>query len=415
MKIKSLIHLKFIALFLSSCTIDANLNEDYKNKVEELLNSTTNDQTTPGTKTNSSALQLQTKTNTNKKAEQVAGLQNQPLANGQNLHIVHHNANPANRANPTGVIKKNVQTKAQITPPKQIAPTPTATATATATATVRKGTKTTTPKNFKKPQKYTFNYGLGQSTQTNFINQQNNTSMIFKQAQPSFIQTSSAISKSRESKNDLLRRISEEKNKIQNNNGFRETYDQFKMKDSAFELLDVISNISVFDRSYAPQLNSNTPEAENERNKFYAIMDFDQSKTTQFGSIMEILYKENQNHSLIRSLIISGLGIQISLEHALEELEKKIEIFNEKYSNNKITGFDFDTTMKEFELILNSILTERNEWSKQVDALIANANSNTSLNDSSTLAQYIQTRYLDKMENARQSVLDSYIRITEFK
>ncbi|WP_373538272.1 complement regulator-acquiring protein, partial [Borreliella afzelii] len=48
MKIKSLIHLKFIALFLSSCTIDANLNEDYKNKVEELLNSTTDDQTTIG-------------------------------------------------------------------------------------------------------------------------------------------------------------------------------------------------------------------------------------------------------------------------------------------------------------------------------------------------------------------------------
>ncbi len=187
------------------------------------------------------------------------------------------------------------------------------------------------------------------------------------------------------------------------------------MKDSAFELLDVISNISVFDRSYAPQLNSNTPEAENERNKFYAIMDFDQSKTTQFGSIMEILYQENQNHSLIRSLIISGLGIQISLEHSLEELGKKIEIFNQEYSNNRISRFDFDAKMKELDSKLNQILIERNEWSKQVDALITNVSSNTSLSDSNTLAQYIQNRYLDRMESSREAVLELYISITEFK
>ncbi len=325
MKIKSLIHLKFIALFLSSCTIDANLNEDYKNKVEELLNSTTDDQTTIGIKTNSNA--AKNKTNTNKAAAQVAGLQKQPELKDKSLHIVHHNVNPANPANRVNRVNqasqpkeniRNVPTKAQSTPLKQIAPTPTVT-------TARKGVKTTPTRGlrFGQTRKYALNHG---SSQSNFNNlQNNNSSIIFKQAQPSFIQTSSTISQSLASKNDLLRRINEEKNKIQNNNGFRETYDQFKMKDSAFELLDVISNISVFDRSYAPQLNSNTPEAENERNKFYAIMDFDQSKTTQFGSIMEILYQENQNHSLIRSLIISGLGIQISLEHSLEELGKKLK------------------------------------------------------------------------------------------
>lgn len=97
------------------------------------------------------------------------------------------------------------------------------------------------------------------------------------------------------------------------------------MKDSAFELLDVISSAKVYDRSYAPQLNSNTPEAENERNKFYALMDFDQYKIEQFGSIMETLYNENQNHSLIRELMISGLGTQISFELALEEINKKLK------------------------------------------------------------------------------------------
>lgn len=415
MKIKSLIHLKFIALFLSSCTIDANLNEDYKNKVEELLNSTTDDQTTIGIKTNSNA--AKNKTNTNKAAAQVAGLQKQPELKDKSLHIVHHNVNPANPANRVNRVNqasqpresiRNVPTKAQSTPLKQIAPTPTVT-------TARKGVKTipTRGLRFGQPRKYALNHG---SSQSNFNNlQNNNSSIIFKQAQPSFIQTSSTISQSLASKNDLLRRINEEENKIQNNNGFRETYDQFKMKDSAFELLDVISNISVFDRSYAPQLNSNTPEAENERNKFYAIMDFDQSKTTQFGSIMEILYQENQNHSLIRSLIISGLGIQISLEHSLEELGKKIEIFSQEYSNNRISRFDFDAKMKELDSKLNQILIERNEWSKQVDALITNVSSNTSLSDSNTLAQYIQNRYLDRMESSREAVLELYISITEFK
>ncbi|WKC87695.1 complement regulator-acquiring protein [Borreliella japonica] len=243
--------------------------------------------------------------------------------------------------------------------------------------------------------------------------QSNNSSMLLKQAQSSFVQASSI--KSQTSRNNLLRKISEEKNKIKNNNGFRETYDQFKMKDSAFALLDVISNISVFDRSYAPQLSSNTPEAENERNKFYAIMNFDQLKTTQFGSIMETLYKEDQNHSLIRSLIISGLGIQISFELALEELEKKIEILNQEFLNDKISSFNFDIKIKELESKLNTILTGKKEWSKQVEALISNASSNSSLKDSKSLAQYIKTKYLDKMQNARQSVLDLYISITEFK
>uniref|UniRef100_UPI001AF00AF9 complement regulator-acquiring protein n=1 Tax=Borreliella garinii TaxID=29519 RepID=UPI001AF00AF9 len=165
-------------------------------------------------------------------------------------------------------------------------------------------------------------------------------------------------------KNKLIRKIFAEKTKTNNSNGFRETYDQFKMKDSAFDLLDVISNTLVYDRSYAPQLNSNTPEAENERYKFYAILNFDQSKTKKFGSIIEILYAENQNHNLIRSLIISGLGIQISFELALEEIEKKIELFTQELLNNTIDGFNFDIKMQELSFKLNEILAERKEWSK---------------------------------------------------
>ncbi|WKC88623.1 complement regulator-acquiring protein (plasmid) [Borreliella japonica] len=64
---------------------------------------------------------------------------------------------------------------------------------------------------------------------------------------------------------------------------------------------------------------------------------------------------------------------------------------------------------------LNTILTGKKEWSKQVEALISNASSNSSLKDSKSLAQDIKTKYLDKMQNARQSVLDLYISITEFK
>ncbi len=71
--------------------------------------------------------------------------------------------------------------------------------------------------------------------------------------------------------------------------------------------------------------------------------------------------------------------------------------------------------MKELDSKLNQILIERNEWSKQVDALITNVSSNTSLSDSNTLAQYIQNRYLDRMESSREAVLELYISITEFK
>ncbi len=71
--------------------------------------------------------------------------------------------------------------------------------------------------------------------------------------------------------------------------------------------------------------------------------------------------------------------------------------------------------MKELDSKLNQILIGRNEWSKQVDALITNVSSNTSLSDSNTLAQYIQNRYLDRMESSREAVLELYISITEFK
>ncbi|WP_210372244.1 complement regulator-acquiring protein, partial [Borreliella garinii] len=50
-----------------------------------------------------------------------------------------------------------------------------------------------------------------------------------------------------------------------------------------------------------------------------------------------------------------------------------------------------------------------------VDTLIANVNSNESLKNPQSLAQYIENRYLDKMQNARQTVLDLYLKITEFK
>ncbi|AJA90747.1 lipoprotein (plasmid) [Borreliella chilensis] len=401
MKTKSLIYLKLIALFLSSCTIDANLSKGYKNKVEELLNSTTNDQAIITINTSSNNKNDQTNNNKIEASQK----QLQPTKNKE-LRILQH------KANPSGPYEKNtkiVATKIEIVPQKQTTSTQIAT-----TAPII--TKTPNQK-IGKFQNQNSNYNLSQppigpnlkSTQID------NFPTIFKQTKPNFIQTSyKQIGKSQTLKNKILKKISEEKIKLENNKGFRETYDQFKMKDSAFTLIDVISNISVFDRSYAPKLSSNTPEAENERNKFYAIMDFDQLKIEQFGSIMETLYKEDQNHNLIRSLIISGLGIQISFELAIKELDKKIEILSKEYLNNKIRSFDFDIKLKELDLKFNTILAQKKEWSKYIDTLITNANSNSSLKNPKSLAEYIQTKYLDKMQNARQSVLDMYIEITEF-
>ncbi|ACN52693.1 MULTISPECIES: complement regulator-acquiring protein [Borreliella] len=421
MKIKSLMHLKFIVLLLFSCTVDAHLNEDYKTKVEELLNNTTNDQATISINTKPNA--TQNSTNANK----VTNLQKQPQVANKQPQILQNQASPASQANLEQLLKqvnspqgslKNGQAKIQVTPPKQIAPPAAPTQ---SVKNVTKGTKTTikTPsKRIQKlpRQKSAFNYDLSQSTNyTNFSLQQNNNSpTTYDKVQLSFSQASLS-NHSQTLKNKLIRKIFAEKTKTNNSNGFRETYDQFKMKDSAFDLLDVISNTLVYDRSYAPQLNSNTPEAENERYKFYAILNFDQSKTKKFGSIMEILYAENQNHNLIRSLIISGLGIQISFELALEEIEKKIELFTQELLNNTIDGFNFDIKMQELSFKLNEILAERKEWSKHVDTLIANVNSNESLKNPQSLAQYIENRYLDKMQNARQTVLDLYLKITEFK
>ncbi|WP_210371070.1 complement regulator-acquiring protein, partial [Borreliella garinii] len=69
--------------------------------------------------------------------------------------------------------------------------------------------------------------------------------------------------------------------------------------------------------------------------------------------------------------------------------------------NNTIDGFNFDIKMQELSFKLNEILAERKEWSKHVDTLIANVNSNESLKNPQSLAQYIENRYLDKMQNAR--------------
>lgn len=418
MKIKSLIPLKCIALFLFSCTIDANLNEDYKNKVEELLNSSTDDQAKISINKSSNA----TKNKTNIK---VAGPQKNTQS-GKNNNL--QGLKPANQVNPGNPIQiagqagqaslvaspanpvvspaKNVQA----TPPKQIA-------SAQAIQTVPNNTSTPN-QSIIKPQQYTFSSSFSQPTsQTNFNNSQsNNVPTNYRhQTQPSFVApVYSGNSPLQKLKNNLLRRIAEEKNKT-HNHGFRETYDQFKMKDSAFTLLDVISNISVFDRGFAPQLSSNTPEAENERNRLYAMMDFDQAKTTKFGSIMDTLYQEDQNHSLIRSLIISGLGIQVSLENALEEIEKKIEIFNTEYLRTTINSYRFTDKLNELESKLNSILTEKKEWLNCADAIIANTSSNSNRNDPQSLGKYIENRYLDKMQDARQSALDLYVNITEIR
>ncbi|WNY69172.1 complement regulator-acquiring protein [Borreliella lusitaniae] len=431
MNIKSLIRLKCaVALLLSSCTVDANLNEDYKNKVGELLKSTADGK---------EIVSINTGSNTNKQAE----LEKQTnLAKNKKLQIPNHQANPINLPKDSKNIPKiklgvkpgkPAAPNATAQQAKPLKPAPNATAqqakplkpAANATTQQAKPLKPAAPTppkvkpsskgiiktSGKKNGKNALMNAFNQSTnQTNL--QSNNSSLMFNQTQPSFVQASSKI---QAAKDNLLRAISGQQNKIKNNT-FRETHNQFKMRDTAFTLLDVISNISSFNRGYAPQLSSNTQEAQNERNKFYAMMDFDQFKTEQFGSIMEILYQDNQNHDLIRSLIISGLGIEISFELALEELEKKLEIFNQEYLKSQINGFEFETKIKELDLKLNTILSKRKEWSRSVESLIANTSSNANLKDPSALAQYIQARnYSDNMQNAREAVLESYIRITELK
>ncbi|MCD2374868.1 complement regulator-acquiring protein [Borreliella burgdorferi] len=398
MKIKPLIQLKLLGLFLFSCTIDANLNEDYKNKVKGILNKAADDQETTSADTNSNAaknipiadndkvaaeLKKQSQAAKTVAAAPNKGSQNQQAAPSPQLQSLSFSADLSN-------LPKTTAARAA-SPTKQRIPIQ-------AVTTVPGNTRTFNSRNSGLPT-FALNYSFSQPTR-----QQTNSSSAVQT-------TTSSGSKLQTLKNELIRAISEEKNKTQNNFGFRETYDQFKMKDSAFELLDVISSAKVYDRSYAPQLNSNTPEAENERNKFYALMDFDQYKIEQFGSIMEALYNENQNHSLIRELMISGLGTQISFELALEEINKKIEIFNQDYLNAKINSFDFTMKLKELKSKLNQILDKRKEWSRQADGLIANASSNSSLSDSKSLAEYIKKRYLDNMQNARQSVLEAYISI----
>lgn len=421
MKIKSLIPLKCIALFLSSCTIDANLNKDYKNKVEKLLNSSTDDQAKISINTSLNATKNKTnikvvgqqKNTQSGKNNNLQGLKPANKVNPGNPIQIANKAGPASQASPVASPANPVvspATNVQATPPKQIT-------SAQAIQTVPNNTSTPN-QSIIKSQQYTFSSSFSQPTsQTNFNNSQsNNVPTNYRhQTQPSFVApVYSGNSPLQKLKNNLLRRIAEEKNKT-HNHGFRETYDQFKMKDSAFTLLDVISNISVFDRGFAPQLSSNTPEAENERNRLYAMMDFDQAKTTKFGSIMDNLYQEDQNHSLIRSLIISGLGIQVSLENALEEIEKKIEIFNTEYLRTTINSYRFTEKLNELESKLNSILTEKKEWLNCADAIVANTSSNSNRNDPQSLGQYIENRYLDKMQDARQSALDLYVNITEIR
>ncbi|WP_151060706.1 complement regulator-acquiring protein [Borreliella turdi] len=418
MKIKPLINLKCITLFLFSCTVEANLDEDYKNKVAELLNSTTNDQAELSINTNSNAAKNQTNTNkvansagVQKQAQSIKnkGLQNlsQQKVDLANLANLPKSKNPVAPVN-TATSNKNTQVKV-VTPPKQIA------STRTVKPVSRKTTKTH-GKRINIPRKHALYSGDSQPiSQTSFSDlQSNNFSANYRQAQPSAVQAFSGDTRFQTIKNDFLVRISEEKNKI-HNNGFRETYDQFKMKDSAFTLLDVISNAQVFDRSYAPKLSSYAPEAENNRNKFYAMMDFDQSKITQFGSMMEILFQEDKNHDLIRSLIRSGLGIQISLDFAIEEIEKKTETFFQEYLRSRTNGFDFSNKIQDLESKLNSILNKKTEWSRQVDTLISNVQHNSNLKDPQSLAQYIEAKYLDKMKDIRRFVLNTYIDITNFK
>ncbi|WKD01269.1 complement regulator-acquiring protein (plasmid) [Borreliella americana] len=400
MKIKPLIHLKLLGLFLLSCTIDAKLDEDYTNKVKGMLDSTTDDQEKTNVNTSSDdkknisiADKVAAKLQKQSQAQQAAKTQQAAQA-VQNKGVQNQSQSTPNLKLQTlsfGADLTNLSQTTTATMLKQRIPIQ-------AVTTVPGNTRTFNNKSNILP---TFALSYSQPT-----NQPTNSSFTVQTT------TTSSRSKLQTLKNELIRAISEEKNKTQNNFGFIETYDQFKMKDSAFDLLDVISGAKVYDRSYAPQLNSNTPEAENERNKFYALMDFDQNKIEQFGSIMKTLYNENQNHELIRELIISGIGIQISFELALEEINKKIEIFNQDYLNAKINSFDFTNKLKELKSKLNQILEERKEWSRQADALIANTSSNSNLNDSKSLAEYIKNRYLDNMQNARQSVLEAYISIT---
>ncbi|MCD2349248.1 complement regulator-acquiring protein [Borreliella americana] len=401
MKIKPLIHLKLLGLFLLSCTIDAKLDEDYTNKVKGMLNSTTDDQETTNVNTSSDdkknipiANKVAAKLQKQSQAQQVAKAQ-QAAQSIQNKGLQNQSQSTPNLKLQTlsfGTdLTTNLSQTTTATMLKQRIPIQ-------ALTTVPGNTRTFNNKSNIMP---TFALSYSQPT-----NQPTNSSFTVQTT------TTSSRSKLQTLKNELIITISEEKNKIQNNVGFIETYDQFKMKDSAFDLLDVISGAKVYDKSFAPQLNSNTPEAENERNKFYALMNFDQNKIKQFGSIMKTLYNENQNHELIRELMISGIGIQISFELALEEINKKIEIFNQDYLNAKINSFDFTNKLKELKSKLNQILEERKEWSRQADALIANTSSNSNLSDSKSLAEYIKKRYLDNMQNARQSVLEAYISIT---
>ncbi|MGF7101969.1 complement regulator-acquiring protein [Borreliella kurtenbachii] len=414
MKIKPLIHLKLLGLFLFSCTIDANLDEDYKSKVKGMLNRTKDDKETAAVNTKPNAtknipivdkvaaeLKKQAQVAAKAPAAQNKGLQNQPqVAKAPQQQTLSPRADLSNLSK---TINKNTSIPtAGITKTMNVS-LPIQRRTAQRGKAAPIATSTFSGIN-QKPAAFTLSYNLSQPTS------QPISSSIAAQATTS----SSRGSKLQALKNELIRRISEEKNTTQNNFGFIETYDQFKMKDSAFALLDVISSTKVFNRSYAPQLNSNTPEAENERNKFYALMDFDQNKTEQFGSIMETLYNENQNHSLIRELMISGLGIQISFELALDEINKKIEIFNEDYLNTKINSFDFTSKLNTLQSKLNQILDEKDEWSRQAEELIAYA-YNTNPSDSKSLAAYIQNNCLNKMQNARQSVLETYISITELK
>ncbi|WKC89540.1 complement regulator-acquiring protein (plasmid) [Borreliella finlandensis] len=400
MKIKPLIQLKLLGLFLFSCTIDANLNEDYKNKVKGMLNKTADDQETTSADTNSNAaknipiadkvaaeLKKQSQAAKTVAAAPNKGSQNQQAAPSPQLQNLNFSADLSNLPKTTAA-RAATLTK-QKTPIQAV-------------TTVPGNTRTFNSRNSGLPT-FALSSSFSQPTR-----QQTNSSFAVQT-------TTSSGSKLQTLKNELIRTIAEEKNTTQNNFGFRETHDQFKMKDYVFDLIDVISSGKVYDRSYAPKLSSDTPEAENERKRFYALMDFDPSKIARFGSIMDLLYDEEQNHSLIRELMISGLGTQISFELALDEINKKIEIFNQDYLNTKINSFDFTMKLKELQSKLDQIVDEKDEWARHAFELINYADPNYYSGDSKSLAEYIQNNYLDKMQNARQSILETYISITELK
>ncbi|AEL19611.1 borrelia PFam54 protein (plasmid) [Borreliella bissettiae DN127] len=418
MKIKPLIQLKLLGLFLFSCTIDANLNEDYNSKVKGMLNRTKDDKEKAAVNTNpnvaknipvvdkvAAELKKQEQVTAKAPAAKNKGLQNQPqVAKAARQQTLGFGADLSNLSKTTN-INTSIPT-AGITKTKDVSLStlPIIRRTTQKGKAAPKATSTFSGINHKPPA-FTLSYTFSQPTS------QPTSPSIAVQATTS----SSGDSKLQELKNELIRTIAEEKNTTQNNFGFRETHDQFNMKDSVFELIDVISNGKVFDRSYAPKLSSNTPEAENERNRLYALMDFDPSKITRFGAIMDLLYDEEQNHSLIRELIISGLGTQISFELALDEINKKIEIFNQDYLNTKINSFDFTSKLNTLQSKLNQIVDEKDEWARHAFELINYADPNYYSGDSKSLAEYIQNNYIDKMQNARQSVLETYISITELK